>query len=105
MELKSWRVWLRPGMVVKRWVLLFLVSVVVMGLAFAMGLAWVYRNVDFPTPVQDTVYAVTLQSIPHPWRETIVLVAGGCVFLFSLWSLTRSLITPIMKATPGRQNV
>jgi uncharacterized cofD-like protein len=102
---KTWRVWLRPGMLIKRWILLFLVSVVVMGLAIAMGLAWVYRNVDFPSPVQDAVYVGTLQFIPHPWRESIVLVFGLAVFWVSAWSLVHSLITPIMKATPGRQNV
>src|SRR5215218_1834102 len=101
----SWRVWLRPGMFVKRWVLLFLVSVVVVGLAIAMGLAWVYRNVNFPNWVQDLVYAVTLQFISHPWRETIVLAAGASVFVISLVSLSRALIGPIMKATPGNQNV
>ena len=50
MDLRSWRVWLRPGMLIKRWVMLFLLSVVVIGLAMAMGLAWIYRNVDFPGP-------------------------------------------------------
>ena len=68
MSQTSWRVWLRPGMFIKRWVLLFLVSVVVVGLAIAMGLAWVYRNVNFPDWVQDAIYAGTLQFIPHPWR-------------------------------------
>ena len=101
----SWRVWLRPGMFVKRWVLLFLVSVVVVGLAIAMGLAWVYRNVNFPAWVQDAVYAGTLQFIPHPWREAIVLAVGGTVFVVSLVSLSRALIGPIMKATSGNQNV
>jgi uncharacterized cofD-like protein len=105
MDLKSWRVWLRPGMFVKRWVLLFLISVVTIGLAIAMGLAWVYRNVEFPNAVQDAVYAITLQFIPHPWREAMLLSAGAAVFVFSLVSLTRALITPIMKATPGNQNV
>lgn len=92
-------------MFVKRWVLLFLFSVVTIGLAIAMGLAWVYRNVEFPSSVQDAVYAGTLQFIPHPWREALLFVIGGAIFVFSLVSLTRALITPIMKATPGNQNV
>jgi uncharacterized cofD-like protein len=101
----SWRVWLRPGMFVKRWILLFLVSVVVVGLAIAMGLAWVYRNVNFPNWVQDLIYVGTLQFISHPWREAIVLAVGASVFVISLVSLSHALIGPIMKATPGNQNV
>src|SRR4051794_28124910 len=105
MDLRTWRMWLRPGMLVKRWILLFLLSVVVIGLAIAMGLAWIYRNVDFPDPISNLVHTLTLQFIPHPWRETIVLVAGAAIFCISIWRLSHSLITPIMKATPGRRNV
>ena len=105
MDLSSWRMWLRPGMLVKRWLILFLVSVVLVGLAIAMGLAWLYRNVDFPRPASGLVRFSTLQFIPHPWREAIVLVAGVAVLFYSLKRLTHSLITPIMMATPGNQNV
>lgn len=105
MDQKSWRVWLRPGMLVKRWMILFLISVVVMGLAIAMGMAWIYRNVEFPDPVGDLIQVVTLQFIPHPWREAIVLFGGAVIFGYSVWRLSHSLITPIMKATPGNQNV
>lgn len=105
MDLRSWRVWLRPGMLIKRWMLLFLISVVIIGLAIAMGLAWIYRNVGFPSPFSSLIRTLTLQFIPHPWREALVLIAGSFVFFYSLWRLTHSLITPIMMATPGRQNV
>jgi uncharacterized cofD-like protein len=105
MDLSSWRMWLRPGMLVKRWMFLFLCSVVMVGLAIAMSLAWLYRNVDFPASASRLIRFATLQFIPHPWREMLVLVAGTAVFTFSLVRLTRSLITPIMKATSGNQNV
>lgn len=105
MDLSSWRMWLRPGMLIKRWMILFLFSVIMVGLAIAMGLAWLYRNVDFPQSVSDFIQAVTLQFIPHPWREAIVLLAGIAILTLSLVRLTHSLITPIMMATPGNQNV
>jgi uncharacterized cofD-like protein len=92
-------------MFVKRWMLLFLLSVVVIGLAIAMALAWMYRNVQFPGEISGSVRFLTLQFIPHPYRETIVLFTGLAAFIFSLWRLTHSLITPIMNATSGRQNV
>ncbi len=92
-------------MLVKRWLILFLMSVVLIGLACAMGLVWVYRNFAFPSRFADIVQTLTLQFIPHPYRESILLVAGAVVFGFSLLRLTQSLIVPIMNATPGRQNV
>ena len=61
--------WLYPGMHVKRWLLLLAAGVIGFSLAIAMGLAWAYRNIDFPAPVTDLVQTLTLQFIPHPYRE------------------------------------
>jgi len=63
--------WLRPGMLIKRWVLLLMLGLVMTSLGLAMGLAWVYRNYDFPHRVSGLVQAVTLQFIPHPYPEVV----------------------------------
>ena len=44
MELRSWRTWLRPGMLIKRWILLAMIGIIVISLGLAMGLTWAYRN-------------------------------------------------------------
>src|SRR5215203_5084299 len=54
MKLKTW---LRPGMLVKRWILLLLGGLISTSLAMAMGLAYIYRNVDFPSATTGVVRA------------------------------------------------
>ena len=48
MKARNVRIWLRPGMMIKRWVGLFMLSVILTSLALAMPAAWVYRNYAFP---------------------------------------------------------
>jgi len=92
-------------MLIKRWALLFMLSVTVVSLGLAMGLAWVYRNVSFPQSTSHVVRSVTLQFIPHPYRESLLIVAGAGMLGFSFWRLSQSLIAPLMSLTPGSQRL
>ena len=103
MDLRSWRTWLRPGMLIKRWALLFMLSVTIVSLGLAMGLAWIYRNVSFPRSTSNVVQAVTLQFIPHPYRETMLIVAGTSLLAYSFWRLSHAVIGPLMSLTSGSQ--
>jgi 2-phospho-L-lactate transferase/gluconeogenesis factor (CofD/UPF0052 family) len=96
--LHGWRVWLRPGMLIKRWIGLLIVSVCLVGLALAMGLAWIYREYSFPHELSGFVQAITLQFIPHPWRELIILACGIPILYFAIRRLTRSLLDPLLAA-------
>lgn len=89
--------WLRPGMYVKRWVLMLMLGLVMTSLGFAMGLAWIYRNYDFPHRVSGLVQAVTLQFIPHPYREMLMLSVGGALAAFGFIQLGRSILAPFLE--------
>lgn len=88
--------WLYPGMHVKRWVLLLAVGVTFFSLSIAMGLAWVYRNVDVPPEVTAVVQTLTLQFIPHPYREFIVGIPALLVIGYAIFRLSRSILSAIM---------
>jgi uncharacterized cofD-like protein len=105
MDLRSWRTWLRPGMLIKRWVLLFMLSVTIVSLGLAMGLAWIYRNYAFPQSTSDIVQTLTLQFIPHPYRETLLLICGAGLLSYSFWRLSHSIIAPLMALTSGTQRL
>ncbi len=89
--------WLRPGMLIKRWILLLMLGLVMTSLGLAMGLAWVYRNYDFPHRVSGLVQAVTLQFIPHPYREMLMLTVGGLLVAVGFIQLSRSLLAPFLE--------
>lgn len=98
MNARYLRMWLKPGMQVKRWLALFVVALIIISLGLAMGAAWVYNNFNFPKKLQPYVEWLTLQHIGHPWRELLFVGLGGAVFLFTLYKLSTSLISPVLAA-------
>jgi uncharacterized cofD-like protein len=97
--------WLYPGMNVKRWLLLLAVGVVCFSLAIAMGLAWAYRTVDVPDPATDAVQTVTLQFIPHPYRELVIGIPGLILIIYALYRLSHSILTAVLPAEPAGQRL
>ncbi|HWV24452.1 MAG TPA: gluconeogenesis factor YvcK family protein [Thermomicrobiales bacterium] len=103
MNSRTLRMWLRPGMMIKRWLALFMLATVVTSLGLAMGLAWIYEHYSFPKRIQPYVEWLTLQPIAHPWREIIIVAIGVIFLLGALWRLSTSLIAPLLEAdTSGR---
>ena len=103
MNSRTLRMWLRPGMMIKRWVALFMIAVIMTSLALAMGLAWVYENYNFPKRIQPYVEWATLQPIAHPWRGLLLLTVGLVVLGYAAYKLSRALISPLMAHdTSGR---
>jgi uncharacterized cofD-like protein len=92
-------------MLIKRWIALLVFSVCLVGLALAMGLAWVYREYNFPNEISRFVRAVTLQFISHPWRELIILLLGVPALFIAIRRLSRSLIEPLVAATQQTQGI
>jgi uncharacterized cofD-like protein len=80
--------WLYPGMHVKRWLLLLLVGVVLMGLGLSYLLREAYLSYTFP----GVFYYLTLQFIPR-WSRGILFgtLALSCVGV-ATWKLNQSLL-------------
>jgi len=103
MNSRTLRMWLRPGMRIKRWIALFMLAVVLTSLALAMGAAWIYEHWSVPNRFQDTVEILTLQFIPHPWRGLILLGGGVILIGFATWKLSHSVLSPLLnEITSGR---
>ena len=99
------RTWLRPGMLIKRWIALLISGIVLTSLALAMALAWIYRNYHFPDRATHIVQSVTLQFIPHPFREITMLVGGTLFVGLGALQLGRSLLAPFLDQRPGDQGL
>src|ERR1700675_2090007 len=88
--------WFYYGMHIKRWLLLMLVGVVLMGLGFGYFLRQLYDYYNFPS----FVYYLTLQFIPRYVRGALFLATSAGFILFSIWQLHRWLLSAFMR--PGR---
>ena len=89
--------WLYFGMHIKRWLLLLLVGVAIMGLGFGYFLREVYFSYTFP----EWVYYVTLQFLPRYVRGVLFVGGSAALILFSVWKLNRSLLSAFIR--PGNE--
>ncbi len=85
--------WFYFGMHIKRWLLLLLVGVAVMGLGFAYFLREVYVSYTFP----EWVYYATLQFVPRLVRGGLFVTAALGLIGFSVWKLNQSLLSAFIK--------
>jgi uncharacterized cofD-like protein len=92
--------WFYFGMHIKRWLLMVLIGVAIMGLGFGYVLREVYDEVTFP----DQAYYVTLQFLPRLVRAAIFLTVASTFILFAVWKLNTSLLAAFI--TPaGDENI
>ena len=90
------RRWLTLGIGVKRYLLLIFLGTVVLALAMAMFLAFVYRTIDIPGPAGTVVYYLTLQFLEHPVRELTVGVLGLLIAGAGALLLGRSVLSVVV---------
>lgn len=79
--------WLRPGMHIKRWILLLFVAVLFLSLGMAILMVHFYRVGTFP----EIVFYLTLQFIDRFYRAVLLLVLGAGLVGFTVLQLNRSI--------------
>lgn len=101
-RLKSWlalgKIWLTPGMGVKRWLIGLVTGTLLVGLGFAVFMLDLYRA----RPDSAVLSTLVLSFIPRPIRIAVLLLAGGGLIALSLWRLSFALLAPF---TRGGRNV
>lgn len=92
--------WFVPGLGVKRWYLVILLGVTMLGVGLAMFLLDLYRT-DSTDPVLLTILSyASLRFLPRVLRVLIFGVLGVGVVVLGIWQLNRSLLRPYIR--PGR---
>lgn len=88
--------WFYFGMHIKRWLLLFVIGVTMMGLGLSYLLREVAQSYSFPSQA----YWVTLQFLPYYARGALFAGLSASLTLFAVFQLNRSLISALVR--PGR---
>jgi len=88
--------WLIPGLGVKRWVLILLTGITLLGIGVAYFLLDIYRttSTDSLIPVLDVA---SLRFFPRPIRVAIFLLLGLGLVLWGLWELNHALLNPFLR--------
>ena len=83
--------WFIPGLRVKRWFLLMLIGVTMLGLGIGFVLVEIYREASLPA----IFYYLTLQFIPRWGRALLLGTLGLGAFLLGLYRLNRTLVESV----------
>src|SRR5438105_6559957 len=86
-----WR-WLTPGLEVKRWVILLMVSILIIDLGIAYVLKEFYRTAQLP----GEAALITLQFIPRYLRGVLFGILGLGLLVFSVYKLQNSVLGPFL---------
>src|SRR5207248_6530673 len=87
-----WLRWLTPGLQIKRWLLLLMVSELVLVLGVAYALKEVYQTAHLPSGF----YYITLQFLPYWARAIMFGIFGVGLLLVSYLKLTQSVLGPFL---------
>ena len=93
-RLRRLRRWLRPGMGIKRWLLVMLVGLTVLATAGALLIRILFREVPADTLLGQLFELVSLNFLPDLLRPLVVIAIGVAVFLYGLWRLLSALLEP-----------
>jgi uncharacterized cofD-like protein len=92
--------WLRPGLGIKRWLLVILAGITLLGVGLAFLLLDLYRSDSADPLFLAFLRFASLQFMPRLARAAIFGVFGIGLILFGIWQLNRSLLRPFLH--PGR---
>lgn len=99
---KLWRAttWLIPGLGVKRWLVLILFGITLVGVGLGILILEIYRTAPdtWWLPVLSTA---SLRFLPRPIRALIFGGIGLAAISFGIWELNRSIIAPFIR--PGHR--
>ncbi len=88
------RRWLRPGMGVKRWLLVMFLGLTILATAGALFIRILFREVPAESLPGQLFEIASFNFLPDPLRPLVVIGLGIGVFLYGLWRLLDALLVP-----------
>ena len=97
------RNWLRPGLGIKRWMLVVLAGITLVAVGFAILLLDFYRTEYTNQTFLAILSYASLRFLPRILRVIIFGGIGVGILFYGIWGLNRAFLRPFM--TPGRNVV
>ncbi len=88
------RRWLRPGIGIKRWLLVMFLGLTILATAGALMLRILFREVPADSPAGQLFELISLNFLPDPLRPLVAIGIGVAVFSVGLWQLLSVLLEP-----------
>lgn len=94
--MKEFLRWMKPGIGVKRWILLVGFGLVFVSLGIAIELVHFYRTVGFQGISGVVAFYATGQYIPRLWRGFLLVFGGGIFVIYGTWKFQTTFLEPFM---------
>ena len=91
--------WFRPGLGIKRWFLLVMIGITVLGLGFGVMLIDLYHNETIGSPLHVLLAYLSLNFIPRILRALIFGGVGIGFVVYGMLRLNRSLLSPFIRSS------
>lgn len=88
------RNWFRPGVGIKRWLLVVLLGELLIALAAGVFLRQAARDLTPGSPAANVLDFLSLQFLPLGLRPLLLLGAGAALFAVGLWRLMKVVLEP-----------
>lgn len=88
------RRWLRPGIGIKRWLVVAFVGQLLIALAAALVIQIALRGATRDDPGRAVFEALTLQFLPLEMRPVLLFGLGLILFGYGAWRLVKALVEP-----------
>ena len=92
--------WSKPGIGIKRWLLLILLGITMLGVGLAIFLLNIYRTDTSNSTILMFMSYSSLRFLPRIVRVIIFGTLGVGMIIYGLWGLNRSLLRPFLR--PGQ---
>lgn len=99
-EISGLMLWLRPGLGVKRWLLMLLAGITFLGIGVAYFLLDIYRAAP-QSDFLDVIDVATLRFWPRPARVAIFIAIGFGLVIWGIAGLNHALLNPFLR--PGQR--
>jgi uncharacterized cofD-like protein len=94
-----WFGWLVPGIGIKRWLVMILAGITLLGLGLSILLLDLYRTDTTSSIVLGFLSYASLRFIPRLLRVVVFGGAGAGLVIYGIWGLNRTLLRPYVR--PG----
>jgi len=98
-ELRNILLWFKPGLGIKRWLLMILLGITLLGIGLAILLLDLYRTESSDPTLLTLLSYASLRFLPRVVRALIFGGLGVGLIFFGIWELNRSILRPFIR--PG----
>jgi uncharacterized cofD-like protein len=93
--MRNLRLWLLPGMHIKRWLALLTLGLLLVSIGLAVAVRAIYVALPKDAKIDDPLSTAALKGLGDPWREILIIGLGLIVAVAALMMVSKSVLEAV----------